>query len=547
MAVTWSRVRSGRALILTSWLAMALGCGSTPAAPIGARQDFAEVEAPGPTVPAYTTEVPSGESVRGAGVARTVRSGIERAAASQGMALEGDPRLAAVAAWIAERLGPDGDPPPTEVVEFLGRHHGLVEPVPHIVVLGQPADMLGEGIASSVQQFMRRQTYNRYGAAVVERGALSVAVVLLSWRWVELSPMPRRVEVGTPLTVRGRLLGDHRNPTVVVAAPSGEVRRLPAGSGPQLDVRVPTQGPGVYQVELVARGTHGDTVIANFPVYVGQEIPRRVRFERRAEPEGQDVESVRRALFELISTTRREAGLSPLREHDGLREVALSHSRDMVENDFVGHTSPRTGSPADRVRAASLTSGLVLENIGRGYGPSEIHRGLMDSPGHRANLLNPDVTRVGIGVVAQPEGGRSAFVVTQLFTRMGERIELARAPAEVLELINRARSARGAPPLVQEAPLAEAAQRAVDHFFADPELSQQDVVDEASASLRGFGIAYRRIGGVMAVVSQLAEAGALEPTLDPGVRGVGLGVAQGTRLDTGPNAIAVVIVLGWPR
>jgi uncharacterized protein YkwD len=516
--------------------------------PIGGQQDFAEVEAPGATVPTYATEIPSGDPVVGSSAAASVRRGIERAAASQtGIALEGDPRLAEVAAWIAERLGPDGEPPPTEVVEFLARHRGLVEPVPHIVVLGQPPDILEEGIASSVRQFMQRQTYNRFGAAVVERGALSVAVVLLSWRWVELTPVPRRVEAGTPLTVRGRLLGDHRNPTVVVAAPDGQVRRLPAGSGPELDVRVPTASPGVYQVELLGRGVHGDTVVANFPVYVGQEIPHRVRFDRAVESGGRDVDSVRRELFELIASTRRQAGLSELREHDGLREVALAHSRDMVENDFIGHSSPRTGSPADRVRAASLTSGLVLENIGRGYGALEIHRGLMDSPGHRANILNPDVTHVGIGVVAQPEGGRNAFVVTQVFTRMGERLDVSTAPARVLELVNRARSARGAPPLVAEAPLAEAAQRAADHFFADPQLTQQDVVDEASGALRRFAIAYRRIGGVMAVVSTLDEAGALEPTLDADVRVVGVGVAQGSRPDTGPNAIAVVFVLGWPR
>ena len=51
----------------------------------------------------------------------------------------------------------------------------------------------------------------------------------------------------------------------------------------------------------------------------------------------------------------------------------------------------------------------------------------------------------------------------------------------------------------------------------------------------------------MAVVSEVREAGALEPTLDPGIRYLGIGVAQGTRDDTGPNAIAVVIVMAWPR
>ena len=415
------------------------------------------------------------------------------------------------------------------------------------MVLGQPADSLEEGIASSVGQFMNRQTYNRWGAAVVERAGLSVAVVMLSWRWVELEPVPRQVGEGDPIAVRGRLIGDHRNPAVVVAQPDGQVRRLPAGSGPDFDVRVPTGAEGTYQVEVVGRGEHGDTVIANFPVFVGTEIPRQVRLSGVADGGGRDVESVRRELIEMLNETRRGAGLPELTEHAGLREVALGHSRDMVANDYIGHQSPRSGTPADRVRTSGLQSGLVLENIGRGYSAAEIHRGLMESPGHRANLVNPDVSHVGIGVVAQPEGARSAFIVTEVFVRMAERVDLTGAPSTIVDLINRSRSARGAPPVEIQDHLSEAAQSAATEFFADPGLSQQDTVDDASASLRRFAIAYRRLGGVMAIVADVSEAGALEPTLDPDVRHVGIGVAQGTRPDTGPNAIAVVIILAWPR
>lgn len=529
--------------------ALALGCGGgSQGSTIGTDQDFEVVDAPAPTVPAYVTASAEGEAVLSEGPAGdAVRAGVASASATHEMPIEGDPRLARLAQWVADRLGPDGEPPPNEIVEFFARHLGLVEPVPHIMVLGQPADSLEEGIASSVGQFMNRQTYNRWGAAVVERAGLSVAVVMLSWRWVELEPVPRQVGEGDPIAVRGRLIGDHRNPAVVVAQPDGQVRRLPAGSGPDFDVRVPTGAEGTYQVEVVGRGEHGDTVIANFPVFVGTEIPRQVRLSGVADGGGRDVESVRRELIEMLNETRRGAGLPELTEHAGLREVALGHSRDMVANDYIGHQSPRSGTPADRVRTSGLQSGLVLENIGRGYSAAEIHRGLMESPGHRANLVNPDVSHVGIGVVAQPEGARSAFIVTEVFVRMAERVDLAGAPSTIVDLINRSRSARGAPPVEIQDHLSEAAQNAATEFFADPGLSQQDTVDDASASLRRFAIAYRRLGGVMAIVADVSEAGALEPTLDPDVRHVGIGVAQGTRPDTGPNAIAVVIILAWPR
>jgi hypothetical protein len=51
----------------------------------------------------------------------------------------------------------------------------------------------------------------------------------------------------------------------------------------------------------------------------------------------------------------------------------------------------------------------------------------------------------------------------------------------------------------------------------------------------------------MTVVSRVEDAGRLEPTFDPDVTTLGIGVAQGNRPDLAPNSIAVVIVLGWPR
>lgn len=527
--------------------ALLLGCsgGSGDTRTIEGER-YREVDAPAPTSPRYATAPGAGAAVRGTTGVDAVSEAVQAASDAHDMPLEADPRLAQLADWIAERLGPNGEVPPNEVVEFFTRHLGLVEPVPHTMVLGQPAETIGDGLRESIGQFMDRQTYNRWGAAVVEREGLTLVVVMLSWRWVELEPVPRAVENGTALELRGRLLGEHVNPTVVVAKPSGEVQRLPAGSGSDFDVRVPTDGAGVYRVEIVGRGPHGDTVIANFPVYVDEEIPSTVRLDLGGS-DGGDVESVRRALLDRINQTRREAGLREVTASEPLREVALAHSRDMVENDFIGHSSPRTGTAAQRVERAQIRTGLVLENIGRGYGAGEIHRGLLESPGHRANLVNPDVTHVGIGVVAEPEGSRTAFVVTEVFIRQAERVDLSAAPQQLLERINHARRARGAPDVSLEDPMSEAAQSAAEEFFADPSLSQQDTVDDASAALRRFAIAYSRIGGVMAVVADVSEAGALEPVLDADIRFVGIGVAQGTRPDTGANAIAVVIVMAWPR
>lgn len=527
-----------------------LGCGGGSAeGTLGGTTAAEVIEAPASTAPRYETTPSTGAVVGEARAeADALERGIQRAASEASIEMRGDGRLGLLAAWTAERLGPGGEPPPHDVVEFFARHLGLVEPVPHLIVLGQPDPAtLEAGIADSVRQFLARQPYNVYGGAVVPREGLTLAVVTLSSRWLELDAIPRRIPTSRPVRVHGQLVGAHSNPSLAIAAPSGEVTRLPAGPGPGFDVRVPIRGRGVYRVELLAQGPRGDTVIANFPLYAGVEIPESIALRGEDASSSGDARAVQTSLLRLLNESRRQAGLEPLELHEGLGTVARAHSTEMVERDYVGHTSPTTGTAADRVSRAGYTSGLVLENIGRGYGAQEIHRGLLESPGHRANILNPDVTHVGIGVVGEPEGTRTAYVATEVFVRMAREIDIGSAPAQLLAMLDRSRSARGAPPLSMDETLQRAAQDAAQQFFADPSLSQQDVVDRASASLRRFAIAYRRVGGVMAVVTAIDEAGQLEPVLDPEVRLVGIGVAQGNRPDTGPNSIAVVIVLGWPR
>lgn len=523
------------------------GCGGG-ASPLLAGKTPSIVQAPAATAPQYHTRNSDGVVVGSSPAAEAIERGVARAGRG---AIVGDGRLGLLASWVAEILGEGATPPPHEVVEFFAHHLGIVEPTPHLLILGQPdAAALEDAVERSVSQFLSRQPYSRYGGTVVQRDGIALVVIVLTGRWIELEPLPRRVLPGSAIALRGRLLEGYSRPTLLVAKPNGEFVRSAGGSGPSFSFDVPTAEEGTYGVELLAEGPRGITVVANFPVYVGVPIPDRIAFDGATEGGDEsrgDPGEVARALLSQINRTRAEAGVPALLPHPELTEIALAHSRDMLENGFVGHTSPRTGTAPERVERAGIRTGLVLENIGRGYGAGEIHRGLLQSPGHRANLLNPDVTHVGIGVVAEREGTRTAYLATQVFVRMGREIDVGAAPDRLFRAIQEGRSARGAPPVEVDPNLAKAAQDAAKRYFAEPRLRQQDAVDDATGSLRRFGIAFRRVGGVMVVVTTLEEAMRLEPTFDPEVRYVGIGVAQGVRPDSAPNAIAVVILLAWPR
>ncbi|HDR06752.1 MAG TPA: CAP domain-containing protein [Candidatus Coatesbacteria bacterium] len=138
-------------------------------------------------------------------------------------------------------------------------------------------------------------------------------------------------------------------------------------------------------------------------------------------------------MLELLNAARIEEGLSPLVMDPAFTQVARQHSWEMKNLDYFSHESPVPGNDTvpRRVANAGLTEVWVGENIGADYrsGPYDREKltrlafeGLMDSPSHRANILDPDFNRVGIGIVRATRGSLEGILVTQVFT--AKRIEL---------------------------------------------------------------------------------------------------------------------------
>ncbi|MEW2401206.1 CAP domain-containing protein [Streptomyces sp. NPDC046862] len=115
----------------------------------------------------------------------------------------------------------------------------------------------------------------------------------------------------------------------------------------------------------------------------------------------------------LTNAERASAGLPPLAGDPLLATAAQAHSADMVARAFYSHTSPDGSEPWHRAAAAGSTRRTIGENIACGQrSPAEVVRGWMDSPGHRANILKPAFTHIGIGFAG---GGSAGTYWTQLF------------------------------------------------------------------------------------------------------------------------------------
>lgn len=118
------------------------------------------------------------------------------------------------------------------------------------------------------------------------------------------------------------------------------------------------------------------------------------------------------AMLELVNRERARENLAPLAPDPEMTEVARKHSLDMWRRGYFAHNTPENKSPFDRMRDDRVKFLTAGENLALAPTLGLAHSGLMDSPGHRANILRPQFGRLGIGVL---DGGRRGLMVTQNF------------------------------------------------------------------------------------------------------------------------------------
>ncbi|WP_018613479.1 CvpA family protein [Segetibacter koreensis] len=123
-------------------------------------------------------------------------------------------------------------------------------------------------------------------------------------------------------------------------------------------------------------------------------------------------EDLEAKMLVLVNKERQKAGLPILKPDVEMLAVAREHSKDMFARGYFSHVTPEGLSPFDRMKEAHIKYLAAGENLALGQTLSICHRGLMNSPGHRKNILNPLFRRVGIGIV---DGGIYGLMITQNF------------------------------------------------------------------------------------------------------------------------------------
>ncbi len=107
----------------------------------------------------------------------------------------------------------------------------------------------------------------------------------------------------------------------------------------------------------------------------------------------------------LTNQHRANAGLAPLSVDSRLNAAAQAHSAEQASRNLMTHTGANGSNPGARIRAAGYAPSTWGENVAAGYvSAADVTNGWMNSPGHRANILNGRFTQIGVAAVAASNG-----------------------------------------------------------------------------------------------------------------------------------------------
>ena len=129
-------------------------------------------------------------------------------------------------------------------------------------------------------------------------------------------------------------------------------------------------------------------------------------------PQSRLIKQDEHRLLHLANQSRRETGLKPLALHTGISHLARVKAYDIITENYFNHESPTYGSIYDMLRKADIPFVRAGENLAKGSHCDVIHCRLMNSSGHRRNILRPHFSTAGMAALSKKPSG---LVVVQVF------------------------------------------------------------------------------------------------------------------------------------
>ncbi len=457
--------------------------------------------------------------------------------------LEWDPLLSAVAREHSQDMADHN------YVEYVSPRLGTIEYRMHragVSSANNRSVIYRIGAMSAFAAEIKRQpvgaeSATHVGIGVVSKGVLPrelYITILLREKRSTLEPFPTLPLPGRAYRLAGELDPGFSKPMLVVTTPDGRVReeKIPLGPGNRFDTTVSFDaGNGKYDVEITAEGRLGPAVLDLMRCYVGTPYPEPDTTDRAVKTPS-NLRLAERMIFDMVNRSRAEAGLAPLEYDDALAAVARGHSADMRANRFFAHVSPTHGDLTDRMKRAGIKGRRFTENIAANADLGSAHRGLMDSPGHRKNILDPEATRLGVGIVL---GEEKQLFITENFMQDFLAHDPATVADDFLRSVTAARAARGIPALSRDATLDRIARENSEAMSRVGKLTHETARSEMQKTR--LNVRFVQIGILQSIDPPKAEQ--LAETLKGKYSLVGVGVTQSQAAD-GERMLWTTVLMG---
>lgn len=520
--------------MLWRWLqvSVALAVSACSAAPLASLHGR-DIDVP-PYAQVYSTAAqPAG--VRGGDVASRAEALLKEKLRRRGdRDAEADGALGATAAWALKRAYQNRSVSDTRVLADAAMRFGftgLVEGFAVMPLSEERAEALLDTMLAGVPLNSR---INRYG--IIAGDGTDVAILVAAVE-ASLAEFPRALSPGAELRLAGAVSERFERVSIFSTNPAGETRETPMRSR-ALDASVEFPQPGVYSLELMGYGANGPVVLMNVPIFVGVEEAAERDADTAVDPTVTP-ELAQATLLQLLNEERGKHGLPTVELDAELGAIALAHSEDMAAHGFFGHVSPTSGAPEDRVRKADVRVSRVGECVALEITPARAHRGLLESPAHRAAMLDARFTHVGIGVAfASDETPPKRLRVTLLLGRRVPLDETRQSAESVLAFVQSYRQRRALSPLRVDEVLSAVASAGTRALSASHERSSQSALKASSAELqRQVNRTHksRRVCQSLVQILERDELIGLELLSERDLSSIGVGVvelpdAKGSRL-----------------
>ena len=260
----------------------------------------------------------------------------------------------------------------------------------------------------------------RVGVGYAKDGDSGAVVLLLCERKALLEDFPRQVSPGQAAMLRGDVVFPLYDAQVYVTLPNKAVQRpapYQTEARNRFAARIYFPDAGRYTVEVVAQSAKGPQVAAMFRVQAGAAGQAARVAAVEPEPERDDLAKAEDQVLISLNARRKAAGLKPLARSSLLDTVASEHCQEMARLNYFAHVSPVSGDVTQRLKSAGFHYRRVGENLGEAETALETHRAIESSPGHLANILDPEVDLVGLGTARARRGAIDNVLLTEVFAR----------------------------------------------------------------------------------------------------------------------------------